>query len=1131
MKSKAHSKAPLGYGRRFVPLLNSIKLTIAGLFILCVQIHAEANYQDHVSLSIKNGTLETVLKEIRKQTGYFYSFQDQWKELGHRIDIEVSNMPVLDALNLCFKGQPFTFAIVGKTIIVKGKDEASQEKKIEAATGGPGPRAIDVKGRVTNQQGELLIGASVQVKNGHNGTLTNDKGLFELKGIPVDATLAISYAGYREKEVTIEEGRMISVQLIASNDKLDEVQVIAYGTVLKRLNPGDVTTIKAGDIEKEPVANPLLALQGRAAGVFVTQSTGLPGSGVSVQIRGQNSISNGNDPLYIVDGVPYTGNGSLPTLTTILGTSSPNSGGGQAVFGSPFSYLNPADIESIDVLKDADATAIYGSRGANGVVLITTKKGRSGQTRTDINMQEGFGKVANKMKLLNTRQYLEMRREAFKNDGALPNPNTDYDLTLWDTSRNTDWQKELIGGTAKYTDLQGKVSGGNGNTQFLIGTGYHRETTVFPGDFADVKGSVHFSINNASANQKFKIQLSGLYVSDNNRLSGYDLTQQALQLAPDAPAIYNPDGSINWAVNSAGVSTWPNHNPAAMLLLTYKSQTDNLISNAVLSYQLLPGLDLKSSFGYTNTQTHEVQTIPLVFNEPAARSAAQRRASFNDNNNRSWLIEPQLTYTRKIAAGVLSAIGGTTIQRMTSNGQLLKASGFNSDLVLEDILAATTVTAVSSVNDVYKYNAGFGRINYNWDDKYIVNLTGRRDGSSRFGPANQFHNFGAVGAAWIFSKEDWVQRKFSFLSFGKLRSSFGTTGSDQVGDYTFMDLYTPVSVGVPYQGATGSAPYTIYTPNLSWEETRKLEGGLELGFLKDRILLNGSFYQNRSSNELVGYLLPSTAGFTSVQKNLGAVVENKGWEFELRTVNVKTKEVRWTSAFNLSINRNKLASGAPGLDAFYQAKIGHPLRSVFVYRFLGVDPFTGQYQVADSKGNPTISPNPSTDASVLVDVSPRFYGGFENGISYKGVQLDFLFQFESRPKALNYFYASQIPGTFNGSFGGNQPADFLNRWQQPGDVKPIQRFSQNLSTSLSYSNAQQSDQVYSDGSFIRLKNVSLSWQIPPSYQKKMHLQNLRIYVQGQNLLTITRFKGLDPETGSGHLPPLRVITGGMQVTL
>ena len=477
---------------------------------------------------------------------------------------------------------------------------------------------------------------------------------------------------------------------------------------------------------------------------------------------------------------------------------------------------------------------------------------------------------------------------------------------LWDTTRYTDWQKALLGGTARYNDAQGTVSGGNSNTQFLIGGGYHRETTVFPGDFSDQRGSLHFNITNFSTDRRFKLLLSGNYTVNYNQLTGVDLTSTAIQTPPDAPSLYNADGSLNWAPSASGFTSWPTgNNPLSYLYYSYNNHTNNLVSNALVSYQLLPGLEIKSSLGYTDMQTNETSLTPTHYWDPALLPSlgnSARTASYANNAIRSWIIEPQATYSANLWQGRLTALVGTTIQQNTLNGQVLNASGFNSDLVMNDIKSASAVTIGSTTNSLYKYNALFGRLTYDWQEKYLLNLSTRRDGSSRFGPQNQFHNFEAASIGWIFSKENVISRNFSFLSFGKLRASYGTTGSDQIGDYSFLDLYRPTTAGVPYQGATGLQINNLFNPALAWEETTKAEGGLDLGFLKDRVLINVTYFHNRSSNQLVAYSLPSIAGETSVATNLPAIVLNTGWEATLSTTSILTPATfRWRSSFNLTI--------------------------------------------------------------------------------------------------------------------------------------------------------------------------------------------------------------------------------------
>jgi len=732
------------------------------------------------------------------------------------------------------------------------------------------------------------------------------------------------------------------------------------------------------------------------------------------------------------------------------------------------------------------------------------------------------------------QEYLQMRHEAISNDG-LTTGSGDYDINgTWDTTRSTDWQKKLIGGTAPYSNLSATFSGGNVSTQYLVGGTYHREMTVFPGDFADQKGSVHFNINSSSNNQKFKLQLSGDYMIDDNQLPNNDLTHVAVTLAPDAPPLYNGN-ELNWAPNATGSSTW--YNPLAFLSNTYSNKTNNLICNALISYQIIPGLDIKANFGYTNLQVNENQLEPTLTLPPEDRSFFSGQGFYANNNINTWIFEPQASYKKSIGNGNLEALIGSTANEINSNGLQLSGQGYNSNQVLADISSASTVRVVSTVNSVYKYDALFGRISYDWQDKYIIDLTTRRDGSSRFGTQNQFHDFGAIGVGWIFSQERFIKDNLSFLSFGKFRASYGTTGNDQIGNYTFLSLYSPVVPGVAYQGATGLTPNGLNNPYLEWELTKKSELGIDLGFLKDRILFNTSYYRNRSSNELLQYGLPIITGFQGVTQNFPATIQNSGLEFTLSTINIKNRNFSWSTHINLSHNQNKL-SAFPNLATSTYADgplaIGRPLTAFPVFHYLGVNPATGMYQFSDGKGGAT--PTPDTASNYLetnvslVNTAPTFYGGFENRFTFKGFELDILFQF-AKKIGLNYFFGSFLPGLFDGG-QANQPIYLVNRWQKPGDIASHQRYSSGYGLQEEWSDATLSDAAYSDASYIRLKNLSLSWQLPVNWQKGAHIQNASLYIHGQNLLTITRYKGLDPETqSSGSLPPLRIVTFGLQVGL
>jgi TonB-linked SusC/RagA family outer membrane protein len=1053
-----------------------------------------------ITLSLKNAPLEQVFTEIKNQSGYNFIYARAQLEKTRNIDLEVSNSTIEMVLSLVFKDQPISYTIEKKFIIIKNK--GSEKVSLPASP------SIDIIGIVTDPEGKPLQGVSVTVKGTSYGTQTDKKGAFLLKGVDEKAVLIFSFIGYETAEIQVRNRTDYNLQLKLAANSLEETVVKGYYNTTRRLNTGNVSTVTAETISKQPVSNPLAALEGRVPGLYIAQQTGVPGGAFTVQLRGRNSIANGNAPLFIIDGVPFTS----ASLTSAY-TSYPITQG-----GNPLSAINPSDIESIEILKDADATAIYGSRGANGVILITSKKGKGGQTKIEMNVYTGAGKITRMLDLLNTLQYLAMRHEAFVNDGATPQ-SYDYDLNgFWDTTRYTNWQQKLIGGTASTLDAQGSVSGGNSNTQFLITGGFHKETTVFPGNFADAKGSVHINLIHSTSDQKFSVSISASYISDKNNLASQDFTGQALILTPVSPAIYDSSGSLNWQKSS-----W--NNPFAATKQKYSSITDNIISNAVISYKVLPGLEFLTNLGFTKMQINESSRYPFSSFDPFSGNPAS--SYFATNSINTWLIEPQLSFHRNIGKGRLNILFGSTFQQNIRQGQTIFGYGFANDALLENILAAPHILIFDANYTQYRYNAFFGRINYDWSEKYLLNITGRRDGSSRFGPGKQFANFGALGAAWIFTKEKFTQQTFHFLSYGKLRTSFGITGSDQIPDYGWLDLWN--SSAAPYLGIQGLHPSRLFNPDFAWEINKKLEASLELGFFKDRILISASYYSNRSSNQLLGLPLPLVTGFPSIQGNLPALVQNTGWELELNAINIKTKNIKWASSINLTLPQNKLIS-FPNLAASNFVNtyaIGQPLSIAKSYHYQGVDPQTGLYKFVDVDKDGNISwPN---DLEALKKLGPVFYGGFQNSLQYKAWQLDIFFQFVSQT-GRNYINYYDAPGTFT-----NQPTTVLNRWQKPGDITTVQKFTQDYSSSTYnayYNSTSYGDNAIGDASFIRLKNLALSWQLPDKWKQKVHVNNCKIYVQGQNLFTITHYLGMDPENQSFiALPPLKMLTAGIQLSL
>jgi TonB-linked SusC/RagA family outer membrane protein len=1107
-----------------------MKLTAILLLVGCLQLSARGISQT-ITLSVKDADLQTVFTAIEKQTDYVFFVKKQLLQNAKKVTIKVSGASLQQVLDLCFKDQPFTYLIAGKMITISPKNgKASVEENIQKAnqTG----LLMDVKGRVVNENGEPVL-ASVTVKGTTKGTTTNKDGWFVLTGIDENSTLIISGVGIETTEVKANGKTLLNIAVKISIRPLDEVQMIAYGQTTRRLQTGNVSSVKSSAIETQPVQNPLLALQGRVPGLLVTQNSSVPGGTITVRIQGQNSIQNGNDPLYVIDGVPVPSQlavtGMAPPFGFVAGTTVTS-------FGNPLYYLDMNSIESIDVLKDADATAIYGSRAANGAILITTKKGKVGRTSCEVNMQTGIGQLMRRLKMMNTSQYLDMRYEALKNDGiplSSLNQNANYDLTVWDTTQYTDWQKELLGGTARYNNVTVSLQGGTTAMQYRISGNYHKETTVFPGDFADEKASMNFAITNKSGNGKFNLVFSGNYLWDKTKLPDQDLTQAAIVLAPDAPSVLNDDGTINWAPNNSGISTFT-FNPILSQIRGYENTTDNLVSSLSLNYSLSKELTVKANFGYNILRSSEFSSTPLIAVPPERRSNPQQRnATYGDRQQSGWNIEPQVSYNKRIKNHQFYLLAGVTFTSNTINAGSITGYDHLSDELLRSRAAASTLTPGYQSLTQYRYNAIFGRASYNYLNKYLINLNGRRDGSSRFGIENKFENFGSIGGAWIFTEEGFLKRHSNYLSFGKLKFSYGTTGSDQVADYNYLSLYSLQGVTnlVLYQGVRGLQPNGLPNPYLQWEKTKKFNTGVDLGFFDNRILLNVNYSINRSSNQLLQYALASTAGFQLISSNFPALIENRSWELALNTENIKGKNLQWTSSFNLTIPRNKLVD-FPNLESSSYAlklAIGQPVNVIRGYGFAGVNPTTGTYEFYTKDGG--ITEKPTDNDVIYLNKSPKYYGGFGNSIKYKNFQLDFLFQFVKQ-LGQNLLFNNGILGSVPGAFStstSNQPISVLNRWQKPGDETLIAKFTTNFSVLSNFGYLNLSPATITDASYVRLKNMSLSYIIPQASVKRIGLTSGRIFFQAQNLLTITYYKGLDPENqGISSLPPIRVMTLGVQ---
>jgi TonB-dependent starch-binding outer membrane protein SusC len=1111
-----------------------MKLTTILLTAAFLQVSAKGVSQT-VTYSGKDVPLQTVFDAVTRQTGYIVFYNYELLRNAKKVTVDFKNASIEKAMQETLKAMPLTFTIVEKTIVIKRKQDSPNDGSTSLNVIAE-PPPIDVHGKVVNEEGDPIVGVAVQVKGSTTkGTTTNENGEFTLTGVDDNATLVFSGVNIETFEKKVN-GK-IDFGVLSAKTKVTSLENITINkgvySIKKKLSTGNETVIKAEDIEKQPVTDPLQALIGRVPGLYIQQTSGIPGAYATVRIRGQNSIRNGNDPLYIIDGIPYS---SQSLTSNDIGGGSLGLGGapGQGSNGggmSPFNLLNPADIEDITVLTDADATAIYGSRGANGVILITTKKGKAGDGRFSLNISQGYSSIARKMKLLNTQQYLQMRHEAINNDGLTVKP-SDYDLNgAWDTTRYTDWQKVLVDNTAQYTNVYGTLSGGNENTQYNLSGGYNRQTMVFPGDFSDSKSSVSINLNHTSSNQKLHLGFSASYVHDNSHapnLLGTTYYSSLINLAPDAPPLYDANGNLNWQIVN-GTATFVN-NPLRFNLQQANALTNNLVSSLNARYQLFSGLELKSNISYSDAVLNQTLLVPASsYPPPNSTTPSLRSNKSATTENKAWNIEPQLDYTKKIGKGKLDVIVGTSFSENTYRSIYLIASGFNSDALITNNSSATS-KSFGTTDNLYHYSSLYARIGYNWQEKYVLNITGRRDGSSRFGPDKKFGDFGAIGAGWIFSGEKWVHNHLPFLSFGKLKTSYGITGNDQTGDYQYISTYSTQTS--TYQGGSGLSPTLIANPDFAWEQVRKYEVGVELGFLKDRIYLTASYYRNRTDNQLVGLPLPNSSGFSTVVYNLPATIQNSGVELSLHTVNLKNKNFEWSSSANLSIPRNKLVA-YPGLAASSYRdlfQIGQSLSATKTYKYTGLDPQTGiyTYSTINSNGVPT-SPQ---DLQTTAFIGQRYFGGIQNTFQYKSFEFDFFIQFVKQT-ARSSAFSFTLPGYYN-SGQGNQPVNVLNRWQKPGDQATFEKFTSGTVSTPAltrYSPFSTSDGIITDASFIRLQNLSLSYNISDRWQKKMKLQGANVFLQAQNLFTITHYQGWDPESQGLNLPPLRTITVGIKLVL
>ncbi|MEL7832718.1 TonB-dependent receptor [Fodinibius sp. Rm-B-1B1-1] len=1006
----------------------------------------------------------------------------------------------------------------------------------------------EISGTVTSaSSGEPLPGVTILVQGSQGiGTATNAQGNYSLDVPEQYDVLVFSYVGFVSQEITIGDQTEINVQLQEDVQQLEDVVVVGYGSRIKEEVTGNISSVSSEEISQMPVNSVESTIQGQAAGVFVNSSNGKLGQGIQMQIRGSSSISASSEPLYVIDGVPMvTSNESFNGAPT-----------------NPLADLNYNDIESIDILKDASAAAIYGSRASNGVVIITTKSGQSGQTEFTLNYQTGFSNPTRTRDWLNAEEYVELFTEAAANypggdlSGAYIEGQFDSfsSGTDWRNGEvNSDWQSEAFQ-DASINKFDLSASGGNEKTTFYVSGSYSDEEGILiRNSFERISGRLNLD-HNVNDNLRLGTNLS-LTRSINNRVSndnGFATPIQLVALPPITP-IYEP-----------AEDALPNYQPTDQLNtntlyfnnLLYKDnakyQVTNFrnVGNAYAEYDVIDNLVWRSEFGidllelngeeYYNSQVSRNTGAPLGL----GYNRFVRRGNYNTNH--------YLTFNASVAENHnLEAIGGFEYQYTQRDETWVQGENFPND-DFQQVSDAALLTGGTATETAYSFLSYFSRANYDYNGKYLLTISARVDGSSRFSDENRYGFFPAASAGWVLSDEDFLTN-FETISFLKLRASYGITGNAEIGNFPSQGLFGSST----YSRISGIQPTQIENQDLKWEQTAQLDFGVDFGLFEDRITGEVDYYIKNTEDLLLNVNVPGATGYEVQTRNLGKL-ENKGFELVLNSVN-SVGEFAWNTSFNFSINRNKVTDiDGQVIEGGYinRAVEGEAIGVFFARKFAGANPANGDaiyflnreptqaelnngtvFQVNEMHGDRYVTNSfNSAERVVIGNPNPDFTGGLSNRFQYKGFDLNVLFQF---------VYGNDIyngGGRFQSAsadYFDNQTKDqYTDRWQEPGDITDVPQ-----ARLFGANGTGDSSRYLSDGSYLRLKKVTFGYNLPASTLETIGLSKARVYVSGVNLLTFTDYEGWDPEVNTDYLsggnlslgndfysaPQARTITLGLNV--
>lgn len=1099
-----------------------MKLTVFFFIVGLLSVQGKGISQT-ITLEGKDMPLTTVFAEIKKQTGYSVLANYELLKTTKPVTISVKDVPVGKFLELVLKDQPIKYSIVNKTISINKKSGRTQTPAFEEEELAP-----PINGRVTDSTGKPLEGISIVVKGTNRGTTTDETGRYALNVENRDV-LIFSMTGFESHEATVNGRTSINVVLKQQNTMMDQLVVIGYGTVNKRDVTGSVGQVKMEEMQKAPVVSFEEALAGRVAGVKVSSADGQPGADINVVIRGTNSVTQDNSPLYIVDGFPME---------------------------NPDNYaINPAEIESIEVLKDASSTAIYGARGANGVVLITTKKGKVGEPVINYNTYYGFLENKRKMELMDPYEFVKYQMErdsANAADTYLTNGKTLEDFR---NVQGADLQDRIFR-KSPFQNHFLSISGGKGGTRYsLSGSILHQDGVIKNSGYDRYQGRMNID---QTVNSTLKIGINANYTVTNRfgtvpseQNTGFFYGNLMYSVWAYRPAsgnvqvdpVDNPDDDFLNLMGFDPVKTVENE---------LRENRNNLLTvNAYAEQSIGKYLKLRVTGGLTSTKGRADR-----FNNSQTRlgspltTAGQNNGvngSVNFNELTSFLNENTLNFQKTFNSDhKIDAVAGFTTQKTTTSTYGAAANHIpNESLGIAGIDEGEPVS-INSTSSLYTLASFLGRINYSYRSKYLITASMRADGSSKFSDDNKWGYFPSGAVAWRIDRENFM-KSIGAISEAKLRASYGITGNNRVPDFAYLSrIDLPSSLGYSYENlpVVAAVLSELGNVNLKWESTKQLNIGLDLGFFNQRVLFTADVYRKTTSDLLLNARLPISMGFTEAVKNIGKV-QNEGLEITLNTTNVKSSDFTWNSNFNISFNRNKvLALAENQTELFslanwnidvrsvppYIAEVGFPVARFWGYVWEGnyqyedfdktADGFVlkegiatygsnraltqpGDIRYKDMNGDGKVN---TEDRTVIGNPNPRFTGGFSNDFTYKNFDLNVFLEFSQGNDVLN---ANRIIFEGGGRVNQNMYATYLNRWTPENQNDLYYRTNGRGPADFGYST-----RVIEDGSYLRLKTVSLGYNISPKVLRKIKLSTCRLYVSAQNLYTWTKYTGFDPEVSA-----------------